>query len=117
MKSSSAIVDLSFLENFTKGDINKQKQYIKLYLKTASHLFSELKEHCDKNEWHELYVKAHSLKPQVLYMGIPTLQKKLVQIEEIAKQKGNKENLPDLVQISVDINNRAMEELKISIEE
>lgn len=105
------LVNLSFLENFTKGSSEKRNQYINLYLKTAPQLFSDLQTLFDKKEWDELYVKAHSLKPQVLYMGISNLSGLLIQIEEIAKQKGTKNELGPLVHEAIKCNDRAMVEL------
>lgn len=106
------LVNLSFLENFTKGSTEKRNQYINLYLKTAPQLFSDLQILFDKQEWDELYIKAHSLKPQVLYMGIPNLSKLLIRIEEIAQQKGNKDELGPMVREAIECNDRAMIELK-----
>lgn len=111
MDSATNYVNLSFLENFTKGDTEKRNQYIRMYLKTAPQLFSDLKTLCQSEQWDELYVKAHSLKPQVLYMGISNLSGLLIKIEELAKQKGNKNELATLVQQAVNFNDQAMTEL------
>jgi chemotaxis protein histidine kinase CheA len=110
MKTGS-LVNLNFLENFTRGDIEKRNQYISMYLKTAPQLFSDLKVLCDNEQWDELYVKAHSLKPQVLYMGISSLSELLIKIEEMTKQKGNKNELRTIVQQAFDFNVKAMNEL------
>jgi len=111
MNSDTNCVNLSFLENFTKGDTEKRNQYIRMYLKTAPLLFSDLKALFQSEQWDELYVKAHSLKPQVLYMGISNLSGLLIKIEELAKQKGNKNELATLVQQAVNFNDQAMIEL------
>jgi HPt (histidine-containing phosphotransfer) domain-containing protein len=110
MKTGS-LVNLNFLENFTQGDIEKRNQYINLYLKTAPQLFSDLIVLCANEQWDELYIKAHSLKPQVLYMGISSLSELLIKIEETTKQRENKSELRTIVQQAFDFNNKAMNEL------
>lgn len=112
MSSAANFVNLDFLDSFTKGDTGKRNQYIQLYLKTAPQLFSDLKITYDNKRWDELYIKAHSLKPQVLYMGISKLSGLLIQIEELAKQKGNTNELGTLVNQACEFNNLSMIELK-----
>ncbi len=112
MDSATNFVNLDFLDGFTKGDTEKRNQYIRLYLKTAPQLFADLQSLYDRELWDDLYVKAHSLKPQVLYMGISHLSVLLVRIEELAKLKGNRNELGTIVKQAIDGNDQAMNELK-----
>lgn len=116
MDSATNYVNLSFLENFTKGNTEKRNQYIRMYLKTAPQLFSDMESSFQSKQWDELYVKAHSLKPQVLYMGISSLSDLLIKIEALARLKGNKNELATVVQQAIDLNNQAMIELNKYIE-
>lgn len=79
------MVDLAFLEKFTKGDISKMKRYISLYLDTAPGIFEKMQQNIKDRSWSELAVHAHSLKPQARYMGISVLEKLLIEIENKAK--------------------------------
>ena len=76
------MVDLSFLENFTKGDFKKMKRYIHIYLRTAPFTFKEMEKNIINQDWEQLRINAHSLKPQADYMGIAGLKDVLIEIEE-----------------------------------
>ncbi|WP_067145757.1 Hpt domain-containing protein [Pseudotamlana agarivorans] len=81
------MVDLSFLEKFTKGDAKKMKRYISLYLDVAPKTFEEMQRNVDDRDWEQLRINAHSLKPQTDFMGITSLKDVLVKIEEAVKEK------------------------------
>lgn len=81
------MVDLSFLEKFTKGDIAKMTKYISMYLKMAPATFERMQQNIKDEAWQELAINAHSLKPQVDYMGIIELKGVIVEIENKAKNK------------------------------
>jgi len=76
------MVDLDFLREFTKGDTVKMKRYINIYLDVAPETFRSMKQHISDKDWEQLRIKAHSLKPQADYMGIPELKSLLVEIEQ-----------------------------------
>ena len=76
------MVDLSFLEKFTKGDTRKMKRYIGIFLSIASETLSEMREHALEQDWDPLRIKAHSLKPQADYIGVPQLKAVLMEIEQ-----------------------------------
>lgn len=79
------MVDLAFLEKFTKGDTSKMKKYISMYLKMAPETFERMQQNIENKEWNMLAVNAHSLKPQADYMGIATLKEVLIKIENKVK--------------------------------
>lgn len=82
------MVDLSFLEKFTKGDTKKMKRYINIYLSIAPETFKQMEQHVLDKDWEQLRIKAHSLKPQSDYMGIPSLKSVLIEIEQdVHKEK------------------------------
>ncbi len=76
------MVDLSFLEKFTKGDTRKMKRYISIYLSIAATTLAQMQQHAQEQDWEALRIKAHSLKPQADYIGVPQLKAVLVEIEE-----------------------------------
>lgn len=79
------MVDLSFLEKFTKGNSEKMKRYISMYLTMAPEAFARMRQNIDDKSWQELAVNAHSLKPQADFMGIAALKEVLVAIENKVK--------------------------------
>ena len=89
------MVDLSFLEKFTKGDMQKMRRYITLYLNTAPQTFAEMKKCLDSQNWEQLRIHAHSLKPQADFMGLPDL-KRLLQSLELKAAEGEYAKLLEL---------------------
>jgi HPt (histidine-containing phosphotransfer) domain-containing protein len=81
------MVDLTFLEKFTKGDSKKMRRYISLYLDVAPKTFDEMQRNLENRDWEQLRINAHSLKPQADFMGILSLKNVLVNIEEAVKEK------------------------------
>jgi len=81
------MVDLTFLKKFTKDDPKKMKRYISLYLDVAPKTFEEMKRNLANEDWEQLRINAHSLKPQADFMGINSLKEELIKIEEAVKTK------------------------------
>ncbi len=79
------MVDLTFLKQFTKDDPKKMKRYILLYLDVAPKTFEEMQRNLINQDWEQLRINAHSLKPQADFMGINSLKEELIKIEEAVK--------------------------------
>lgn len=79
------MIDLTFLKKFTKDDAKKMKRYIGLYLDVAPNTFEEMKRNVANEDWEQLRINAHSLKPQADFMGIISLKEELIKIEEAVK--------------------------------
>ncbi len=79
------MVDLTFLEKFSKGDIQKMKKYVSMYLNTAPDSFKKMQQNIKDKSWPDLAINAHSLKPQAEFMGIPSLKEVLIEIENKVK--------------------------------
>lgn len=109
-------MDLSFLEKFTKGDPKKMKRYITLYLDVAPKSFEEMQRNLEAEDWEQLRINAHSLKPQADFMGLAELKANLVQIEEAVKS--NKlDNIHQLFEVSVQLSVASVEDLQTSLQE
>ena len=96
------MVDLTFLRKFSKDDPQKMKRYISLYLDVAPNTFAEMKRNLDNQDWDQLGINAHSLKPQADYMGIDSLKVELNKIEE-AVSEGDFEILDNLYNTALKI--------------
>lgn len=81
------MVDLTFLKKFTKGDAQKMKRYISLYLEVVPTIFEEMRRNLTDENWEQLRINAHSLKPQADFMGVNSLKEELIKIEEAVKQQ------------------------------
>jgi HPt (histidine-containing phosphotransfer) domain-containing protein len=100
------MIDLSFLEKFTKGNTSKMKRYITMYLSTAPEIFERMNENIAQENWSDLAINAHSIKPQADFMGIKSLKKILIEIENGVKI-GEYENLKGLSQKAFDIHKKS----------
>ncbi len=89
------MVDLSFLEKFTKGNKEKMKRYINIYLSIAPDTFKNMEQNIFDKNWEQLRINAHSLKPQADYMGIDNFKPILIEIEQNVYE-GKTEALNDL---------------------
>jgi len=96
------MVNLTFLKKFTKDDPLKMKRYISLYLDAAPKTFEEMKRNLHNEDWEQLRINAHSLKPQADFMGINSLKEELIKIEEAVKTK-NFDTLENLFTTSLTI--------------
>lgn len=115
MEQKTTLCDLSFLTKFTKGDAGKIAQYIKTYLRTSERIFSELEAASVNMNPEEIYVKAHTVKPQVQYMGIKSLQELLVKIEDLTRAGTVSSELKEMVNEALEIYVRSKDELKAKL--
>lgn len=104
------MIDLTFLQAFTKGDEAKMKRYIGMYLKMAPETIGQMKEHLHNQNWQQLAITAHSLKPQTDYMGISELKAVLIEIEEGVKQH-RVEDMEALVKKAQQLHDQSVAEL------
>jgi HPt (histidine-containing phosphotransfer) domain-containing protein len=81
------MIDLSYLKKFTKDNPEKMKRYVSLYLDVAPKTFKEMKRNLKNEDWEQLRINAHSLKPQAEFMGIDSLKEELIRIEEAVRTK------------------------------
>ncbi len=81
-------IDLAYLERFCKGDRTRMGKYIGMYLQAAPGLFQSLQERMEHGDGEGLAVAAHSLRPQVNYMGAQVLFDLLTAIEFRARGDG-----------------------------
>ena len=105
------MVDLTFLKKFTKDDPQKMKRYISLYLEVAPKTFAEMKSNLSNQDWEQLRINAHSLKPQADFMGIDSLKEELIKIEEAVKF-GNYDVVEELFNASLAISTNSEEALR-----
>ena len=81
------MVDLTYLEKFSKGNIKKMKKYVSMYLNTAPESFKMMQQNIKNKSWSDLAINAHSLKPQADFMGIYSLKDILIEIENNVKNE------------------------------
>lgn len=112
MKKQTPTINLDYLLDFTKGDQAKMHRYITMYLKTAPKVINELQIHLESSNLENLKLQAHSIKPQVQYMGVSELKKTLIQLEEAVKKNKDKSYIQSLINKAREISSKATEELE-----
>lgn len=117
MNSSAKITNLNFLVEFTKGNEEKIKRYIQMYLDTTSQVIAEMEEYLSGGNIESVALKAHSIKPQAQYMGAVRLSEALRQIEETCRNLGDTSQLAELIDKAKKLNERASLELSQFLQE
>ncbi len=104
--------DLTFLESFTGGNPEKMKKYMNMFIQMCPGQLSLMSTHLQSENYDQLRATAHSLKPQITYMGIKRGESLVKSIEHMAAEKKDVEKLPAMLDEFSSICNQAVEELK-----
>jgi HPt (histidine-containing phosphotransfer) domain-containing protein len=107
--------DLAYLERFCKGDRARMEKYVRMYLDASPGLFAQLVEKAVSGDAEGLAVAAHSLRPQVNYMGAQMLFDLLTAIEVKAREAGTAACAEMVAQLPA-LNERVMAALRTSID-
>lgn len=83
-----AIIDLGYLEHFCKVDRDRVEQTIRMDLEASPGLFADLALKAAAGDADGLALAAHSLRPQVNYMGAQHLFEALTAVEQKARAEG-----------------------------
>lgn len=98
------MIDLTFLKNFTGNNPEKMKKYIQMFVSTAPNMIEKMEHAMKSSDFETIKITAHSLKPQLGYMGISSLESVAKNIEHYAGDQVNLEQLPALInQFKTDI--------------
>lgn len=90
-------IDLAFLEKFTNGDKSRMRRYIGMFVDTAPASLESLDRYYREQNWEQLRSSAHSLKPQIGYMGINRIKEDILAIEEKSRHLTDLDTLPGLI--------------------
>jgi signal transduction histidine kinase/CheY-like chemotaxis protein len=105
------ITDMRFLTQFTGGKKEKITKYITMFLENGPLLLLKLEHALDAKDATGVKIAAHSLKPQLAYMGIKEEISHVSLIEQTAGE-AHFERLPELVAILNRVCDKAFCELK-----
>ena len=97
MNAVVSYTNIDFLKQFTNNDAQKMKKYIGMFLDNAPKLLSRLELGMTQLNYEEVKIAAHSLKPQMSYMGIDEELSHIFMIEQLAGSQTHTEQLPNLV--------------------
>jgi CheY-like chemotaxis protein len=91
------VTDMNFLQQFTKGDRAKQDKYIGMFLDNAPKLLAQLRDGLGRSDYGMIKIAAHSLKPQLSYMGVTEEVSSVFLLEQSAGETAHYALVPDLV--------------------
>ena len=91
------LINLGFLESFTRGDTAKMKKYISMFISGAPEAIVQMRSLLQNGEWSQLRTVAHSLKPQLGYMGIESVKETILRIEEYAGEQKKPEVIAQML--------------------
>jgi HPt (histidine-containing phosphotransfer) domain-containing protein len=114
MHLNMAVIDLGYLERFCKGDRSRMEKYIRMYIDASPGLFADLAVKAASGDANGLALAAHSLRPQVNYMGAQHLFDTLTTIEQKARAEGT-EACAELIAQLPGMNESVLDELRAAL--
>ena len=106
------VTDMHFLKQLTSDNPDKQKKYIGMFLENAPKLLDNIDKALIAKDYPTIKIAAHSLKPQLSYMGVKEEISKIFLIEQSAGEAAHFETLPQLIINLKHLCLKAFEELK-----
>lgn len=90
-------INLTYLKQIADGNDEFIVEMIEMFLKNTPGALEEMNECFKKQNWEELRLIAHRIKPSYSYMGLGDTQKLLAEIESCSDSKTNLEKIPELI--------------------
>ena len=96
-KLPDQVTDMTFLRTFTNGNMEKQQKYIGMFLTNAPKLLDSIDKALEIKDYGTIKIAAHSLKPQLSYMGVKEDLSNIFMIEQAAGQPAHFDSIPPMV--------------------
>ncbi|MCF8448972.1 MAG: tetratricopeptide repeat protein [Taibaiella sp.] len=106
------VTDMQFLRQLTGGNAEKMQKYIGMFLDNAPKLLDSIDKALAIRDFPTIKIAAHSLKPQLSYMGVKEDVSKIFLIEQSAGAPAHFDTLPSLIINLNHLCNKAFEELR-----
>lgn len=106
------ITDMQFLKQFTGGNAEKMHKYIGMFLENGPKLLNTIQEGLKTKDFQAVKIAAHSMKPQLSYMGVKEDVSHIFLIEQTAGESAHFERLPLLVSNLEKVCAKAFDELR-----
>jgi HPt (histidine-containing phosphotransfer) domain-containing protein len=95
--STDKMSNLDFLKNFTGNNPVKMEKYISIFLEIAPPEEELLRKSLELKDWDSVRASAHSMRPQMTYMGIKSGEQLLDTIEKNAESLTALEKMPEYI--------------------
>ncbi|RYE25223.1 MAG: tetratricopeptide repeat protein [Sphingobacteriales bacterium] len=109
------VTDMHFLHQFTSGNSEKMNKYVNMFLENGPRLLTNIEQALLNKDYPSVKIAAHSLKPQLSYMGVKEEVSKIFIIEQTAGEAAHQHRLPEFVANLKRVCEKAFEELKVPI--
>ncbi|MBX9449563.1 MAG: tetratricopeptide repeat protein [Taibaiella sp.] len=91
------ITDMGFMNSFTGGDRAKLDKYKQMFLKNGPRLMEDIQKSLANNDYEGVKIAAHSLKPQLGYMGVKEEISNIFLLEKSAGERAHHHTIERLV--------------------
>lgn len=108
------VTNMQFLLQFTGGSREKALKYVNMFLENGPKLLAKIEQGLADKDFEAVKIAAHSMKPQLSYMGVQEDVSQIFLIEQTAGEKAHYERLPLLVDNLKRVCDKAFKELKES---
>ncbi|MBS1771665.1 MAG: tetratricopeptide repeat protein [Bacteroidetes bacterium] len=106
------VTDMQFLNQFANGSQEKMNKYIGMFLENGPRLLTNIEQALATKDYPSLKIAAHSMKPQLSYMGVKEDVSHIFLIEQTAGESAHFDRLPTLVATLKQVCEKAFKELK-----
>ncbi|MCB0696713.1 MAG: tetratricopeptide repeat protein [Chitinophagaceae bacterium] len=106
------VTDMRFLTQFTGGNVEKIQKYKGMFLENGPRLLNNIDEGLKNKDYPAIKIAAHSMKPQLSYMGVKEDISNIFLIEQTAGEQAHFERLPRLIEQLHKVCEKAFVELK-----
>jgi hypothetical protein len=106
------VTDKEFLKQFTGGNPERMRKYVKMFMENATRLLISMDLALQAKDYGAIKIAAHSLKPQLSYMGVKEDVSHIFMIEQSAGSSAHFDNLENEILELNKVVNKAFEELK-----
>lgn len=101
MSETNSKFDLSFLNKISGGDKDFIIEMINTFKEMTPEFISNTKRYLENNDYQALSREVHKIIPGVSFLGMKELEKDLAFLEEYAKKEINIDQLPGLLESSL----------------
>jgi len=105
------VTDMYFLEHFAGGSREKMNKYIGMFLENTPRLLKKMSDALETKDLTTIKIAAHSLKPQLSYMGVKEDISHIFLIEQTASEAAHYDGLPQLINVLNQVCKKAFAEL------
>jgi len=112
---SQKVTDLTTLNQLSGGDPARKAKYIQMFLNMLPGQLDTARQAVEAKDWPRLRNAVHTLKSQLGYMGVKKGQELAQQIERMADEQSQVDDIPGWVDSFVAVCNQAETELKAEI--